>query len=1538
MRKIKLFSLLAVLLVTCFTSTAWAWSGSGTENDPYLISSVADWNTLSTNSQSNTYAGVYFRLMNDLSVGTMIGKESNETGRFAGIFDGNGHKLTVSYNVTESNCAPFQSANNATIKNLIVDGSITTNQKFATGMIAMARGTTSIENCRVSVQITDNTGGDGTDGGFVGKNVSGTLAITGCVFDGIFNGPNVRGWGGFVGWNESNGGGTTTITNCLFAPASASFDATDCQTFSRSRDLAAVTLNNCYYTLALAGTQGTQVYSPKAIYGATMEMAGTPTATYNVSRLNMYSAGLACGSKLYAPANATLSVNLSGSDAGFVVRPNTDATLSGSSNPYSLQIGSQNTQVAPNKPSATVDGTGYVFMEDAVNAWGNNQTLQLLADVPISNRISIVNTRTCDLNGHGIIQEGDYEIFEVKNGGNLTLMDSNTGNLTHKFVTDANGIATLDEANGTVVVNGGYLTGGKGNNYENGGIAEQGRNGGAIFVYNGTLTMNGGTIIGNKAVRHAGGVFVCKNSLFTFNGGTITRNQGYYAGGVDVYNSTADITDNEPSTMRMTGGTISYNYGTYHTGGLAINSDDGAVTVEITGGSIVNNHSAANRAGGLFVEHTQANLRISGNPVIKDNYSDANPLAQHNIRLNKGKITIIGALTNTEKIGVTMTTPGEFTTDLSAYGNASNFSSDDPTYGVIINSNNEAQLATPATLSDAPTAISNLEYDGNAQALVNGGTAVNGTMAYSLDGTNWSASIPTGTNAGTYTVYYMVQGDATHADYIPANNTIEVTIAKVAPVATAPTAKDDLVSTGEPQALVNAGTSEHGVWWYNVNNGEYTTYVPARTDAGDYTVYYKFIGDANHTDIEEASCNVSIAAAIPVADLSKNIAIDLRGNQLGGDGSTGGSKYLIIDSEDNYTYVDDEPAAYNAYFAFENFNGSQHGYYNLLVTAPVTAGNYLLTLGGCQYGNGGGNVKNAASEILASFDQKTAGCYDADPVNNSVYLIFTVDAAQTITIDCGNYTPYIALKKMPVIPTFSDFEINFQSDPYNVISGAKPAGTVIAGSFHDGQHGYQNVEATVPTQAGTYRLTLGACQYGNGEGNVMSETNIELASFNQNLGENKCYVASTGANTVSVTFAVDIDQTITIDCGTYTPYMKLEKITAYAVEFALGDAEGTAPAAVDVTIGEALTMPVNKTMYKEGYTLTGWSDGANTYAIGAAFTPATDVILTPVFTANEADLLNADVDVTVRWNFGTSLDAPAIHAEGSNAIIVAQALIGDKTVDVKLAIDATSGKFQNDNRTDEWAQVNIGTIFTFPSKVDAVVTVNTHSGNTTYDLAAGTLTCNTNDYYSYLEVTYPAPAPVVPTFIVVGANEDPEHAGDYYATFYDSSNRYALPDNGTKAYVAELSGTDLLLHEIASGAEVIPANTAVIFKAPSSSISLTLSDNDAVTVTDPNCLVGTDVAKAAPANCYVISGHSSDNSVTGVGFYQYTGTLKPNKAYTIYSGSVAYAPKRLRFVFDSPTGVDIVDANSKAEKRIENGQVIIIRNGVRYNAAGQIVK
>ena len=642
------------------------------------------------------------------------------------------------------------------------------------------------------------------------------------------------------------------------------------------------------------------------------------------------------------------------------------------------------------------------------------------------------------------------------------------------------------------------------------------------------------------------------------------------------------------------------------------------------------------------------------------------------------------------------------------------------------------------------------------------------------------------------------------------------------------------------------------------------------------------------------------------------------------------------------------------------FNDNQHGYYNAAITIPVTAGNYKVTLGACGYGSGEGAVTNEDGSVsYASFNQKLEEndrCYHQSPANNIVVIIFNVPADQKIVVDCGNYTPYFAIEKI-VVPAFTDFEINFQSDPYSMISGAKPEGTVIAGSFNDAQHGYQNVEATVPMEAGTYRLTLGVCRFGNGAGNVMSETNVELASFNQKLDDSKCYDQNPAEYIVSVNFTVDIDQNITIDCGQYTPYMKLEKITEYTVGFALGDAEGSAPVAVNVTIGDALAMPANRTMYKAGYTLTGWSDGVNTYAIGADFTPTSDIVLTPVFTANAEDALQGK---TVRWYFGTDNGAPEMHLEGGSGtgFLIAQADPTGTPVDVKLYIDATSGKFKNTELGDaRWAQVNAGTVMTFFSEEGAIVRVwamnepteSTLDGNTksawesniaTYAAApaAGISTytvIGSATWYGYLEVTYPTPAP---TFVVLSTNVDPNDAGVYYTTFFDGSINYALPNDGTEAYAAEVSGDAMYLHKIAENNDVLPANTAVLFKAPSNSITLTASDDTPVTITETNHLLGVDVVTATPPNCYVLSGTPEH----GVGFYPYSAAnLNAHKAYITY-GSAGAPPRRMRFVFDgahNPTALDEA-AGEKAQslKVVENGQLIIIKNGVRYNAQGKVVK
>lgn len=192
----------------------------------------------------------------------------------------------------------------------------------------------------------------------------------------------------------------------------------------------------------------------------------------------------------------------------------------------------------------------------------------------------------------------------------------------------------------------------------------------------------------------------------------------------------------------------------------------------------------------------------------------------------------------------------------------------------------------------------------------------------------------------------------------------------------------------------------------------------------------------------------------------------------------------------------------------------------------------------------------------------------------------------------------------------------------------------------------------------------------------------------------------------------------------------------------------------------------------------------------------------------------------------------------------------------------------------------------------------------------------------------------------ITSKPDPDNSSVYYSTHFNETQKYRLPA-GTEAYVATISGENMNLTKVVDGGQVLPANTAVILKSTSASVVLTPTDAAAVTVSAENALHGTDSEMAAPGNCYVLSGHSTDYSVTGVGFYEFTGTIPAHKAYLTISGGAAYAPKKLRFVFNNEqlaTGMENAAEALKSEKRIENGQLIIIKNGVRYNAQGQVVK
>ena len=99
MKKAPILLLLALL---AFGPMAWAQfsGGTGTADDPYLISSKADWNALHNQvKDGNLYTGKFFKMTADIgTVTTPIGYTNEFDNRrgnyFEGTFDGNGHILT----------------------------------------------------------------------------------------------------------------------------------------------------------------------------------------------------------------------------------------------------------------------------------------------------------------------------------------------------------------------------------------------------------------------------------------------------------------------------------------------------------------------------------------------------------------------------------------------------------------------------------------------------------------------------------------------------------------------------------------------------------------------------------------------------------------------------------------------------------------------------------------------------------------------------------------------------------------------------------------------------------------------------------------------------------------------------------------------------------------------------------------------------------------------------------------------------------------------------------------------------------------------------------------------------------------------------------------------------------------------------------------------------------------------------------------------------------------------------------------------------
>ena len=131
------------------------------------------------------------------------------------------------------------------------------------------------------------------------------------------------------------------------------------------------------------------------------------------------------------------------------------------------------------------------------------------------------------------------------------------------------------------------------------------------------------------------------------------------------------------------------------------------------------------------------------------------------------------------------------------------------------------------------------------------------TYGATADG-EFSETVPTA--AGNYFVKATV---AATANYDGAEKTAEFKIAHSnATLTNMPAAVANLVYTGSAQELVTAGVADGGTMQYKLGtDGTWSSDIPTATNAGEYTVYYKVLGDDNHGDIAEASVTVVMAKA-----------------------------------------------------------------------------------------------------------------------------------------------------------------------------------------------------------------------------------------------------------------------------------------------------------------------------------------------------------------------------------------------------------------------------------------------------------------------------------------------------------------------------------------------------------------------------------------------------------------------------------------------------------------------------------------------------
>lgn len=240
-------------------------------------------------------------------------------------------------------------------------------------------------------------------------------------------------------------------------------------------------------------------------------------------------------------------------------------------------------QISLADAKAKIGDTGYLTLEEAIEAATDGQTITLLQDIDVTAQVEIDKQVTLDLNGNTIAYTGTKTlasgVIMVLRGGDLTVTDSsdpstgaiNSGNKAYAAIALTKAGETSTDA-AKLTVNGGTLTGyyyaitGNGSRHNTvinitGGVIQGTCAGDSYGIYHpqeGTLNISGGTFTADcAAVELRSGTLNISGGIFTTTATTYSCNpNGSGTTTVGAAVAIAQHTTNKPIEATITGGTF----------------------------------------------------------------------------------------------------------------------------------------------------------------------------------------------------------------------------------------------------------------------------------------------------------------------------------------------------------------------------------------------------------------------------------------------------------------------------------------------------------------------------------------------------------------------------------------------------------------------------------------------------------------------------------------------------------------------------------------------------------------------------------------------------------------------------------------------------------------------------------------------------------------------------------------------------------------------------------------------------------------------